>query len=1386
MQSQRSTRGALKFLTREPKQRGHPTSKIPQPPRGFKRTLKSKITQTESTQIYQSASLYRYQGSKIPIIQGQSYPGESIASERLLSQAQNLKATIRLENTTELPLIKQDFTFSHQQSVHMFPNASNFQMDGATFNTAGGNISHTVNNYYNESEPELLKVLDKLNPAKKAFHDVGTRNVCIEGTRTEILQSIISWAQDTSPDALVGYWMCGMAGTGKSTIAKSIQECKEYHNVIPTLGYQMARYSRNYAEGIQKALNTDPDIAIKDPDIQVKEVLTKPWEGASSPYSPVVVIDALDECENISLLLKHLIPAIRNLQIPGLKFFLTSRPEQHIKEYFDFDMMQQEKQTLQHFYLHNVQKSVVRDDISIFLQKGLSGMSVSKDNVNRLVESSGVLFIYAATIVKYLTGGRQRAQSRLKKVLDLKRTPDKHQTESLDDLYSQILNEALSLSKLSSGEQQQSLKVLHTSIITGRAVSCQILSELLELDLEDVQATIMDLQSVLYINQSDQAIYTFHASFADYMISETRAKNLYCNSISHHSLLAKHCLNLMHYQLKFNICNLPSSFLSDDNVPDIQTKIAENLSGALQYSCIFWAYHVERTKLDTTLGEAMETFFQLKALFWIEAMNLLKRIGECIRILGLMSKICQANKLIGAIQKTVQEMKDMANIFGLSAVKNMTPHMYLSIIPFYPALGQRLDKVVKVSSTLLSNPSIGYWQTPSEVLCMSISPDGERVVTGLKNGGIIMWNINNGEQIGEPFVGHQDWVESMSFYPDGTRMVSSSSDGTIRIWDMNTRNIVCHRFQGDRDWVMSVAISSDGSRIASGSMDETVRIWDAVSGEAIGQPFQGHEGTIYSVAFSPNGTRLVSGSHDKTIRIWDILTGDTIGMPFRLDDEVSSVSFSPDGARIAAASGDVTMFDAINGDVLWQIKDVGHRLNFSPDGTRIVSASWTTVSLWDANTGADIGQPYQGHLDDINSVVFSPDGSKIISGSEDQTVRIWDSCVQSVIHEPGQGHQEEVYCVAFSPDGARIISGSDDETIRIWDTSTGNAIGQPLLGHTDEVNSVAFSPDGTRIVSGSYDATVRIWEANTGNAIGQPLLGHTNWVTSVSFSPDGTRIVSGSYDKTVRIWDAHTGNAIGQPLLGHTKWVTSVAFSPDGTRIVSGSYDETVRIWDASTGNDIGQPLLGHPNPVNSVAFSPDGTRIVSGSYDNTVRIWDANTGNVIGQPLLGHTDWVSSVAFSPDGARIVSGSGDRTVRIWNANTGNTIGQPLLGHADWVNSVAYSPDGTRIASGSDDHTVRIWDATTLTQPEISHEPCMNSASEVTQFPYVNHSSFWYLDSEGWIQFPGVEHGIIWYSTSPPPNISLNPLAFKPLHCLIIKKFTTPLTAKPVKEYPTKF
>lgn len=458
--------------------------------------------------------------------------------------------------------------------------------------------------------------------------------------------------------------------------------------------------------------------------------------------------------------------------------------------------------------------------------------------------------------------------------------------------------------------------------------------------------------------------------------------------------------------------------------------------------------------------------------------------------------------------------------------------------------------------------------------------------------------------------------------------------------------------------------------------------------------------------------QIVEGQNDSWFERHSIFT-------IKQQEKVHSVAFSPDGSRIAGSfDKTITLWDAETVEQIGQPfsghSDTVLSVVFSQDGSIIASGSVDkTVRLWDAETGEEIGQPLSGHSGSVWSVMISPDGLRIVSGSDDRTVRVWNAQSGEQIGEPLSGHSSTVWSVAFSPDGSTIVSGSDDRTVRLWDALTREQIGESLTGHSDTVYSVAFSPDGSKIVSGSFDRSIRLWDTKTREQICQPSAGHSDTVYSVAFSPDGSNIVSGSVDRTVRLWDTVTGEQIGQPLSGHSDAIWSVVFSPDGSKVVSGSDDRTVRMWDVLSEEQTGQPIFGHSDAVHSVAFSPEGSRIASGSRDKTVILWDSVTGEQIGWPLSGHSDAVYYVAFSPNGSKLVSGSYDRTVRLWDIVTGVQIGQPLSGHFGTVWSVAFSPDISRIASGSEDGTIRLWDAgngVQIGEPLLGHSGTVSSVA----------------------------------------------------------------------------
>jgi WD40 repeat protein len=661
------------------------------------------------------------------------------------------------------------------------------------------------------------------------------------------------------------------------------------------------------------------------------------------------------------------------------------------------------------------------------------------------------------------------------------------------------------------------------------------------------------------------------------------------------------------------------------------------------------------------------------------------------------------------------------------------------------------------------------------VTAMAYSPDSKVIASGSEDGRVRLWDANRGLVIHETIVGKKNVILSLAFSPDGKVIASGGRDGKIRIWDAKSgapigSSIGEHELDGDRhdlNGVFSVKFSPNGRTIASGGGDGTVRLWNTKSGAALGLPLKGHQGGVLSLAYSPNGRTIASVGKDGTLRLWDAKSGAALSPPLMAQEGfhpimlpkfVNSVAFDPEGRTIitGANNGRVRLWDAVKqvpiGKPLLSGGDSVKSIAFSPDGRLFVSGSADgTIRLWDVNSAFQratstldfddsmVFRLIRGHAAPVSSVVISPDGSRLASGSDDQTIRIWELPIYHELapnraREPsaevipplpsiGQIFKNErsftfgnVLSVNYSPNGRKIISFSIDGKLRFWDSVSGSAIGAPLRGPVSIEEQVAFSPDGRLIASSAHVRTIQLWDAKSGTAIGALLRGHEGSVRSVAFSPDGRVLASGADDGTVRLWDAKSGSAIGAPLKGHADWVHSVAFSPDGRLIASGSGDRTVRLWDAKSGVAIGVPLKGHEARVWSVAFSPDGRLIASGSNDGTVRLWDGKSGVAIGAPLRGHEGGVWSVAFSPDGRLIASGGRDRTVRLWETRTGIPVGTPL--GMDWseVRSLTFSPDGNQIATAGS--WARRWVASPrewyrLSCARLAHHPLLRDPASVS-------------------------------------------------------------------------
>lgn len=266
-----------------------------------------------------------------------------------------------------------------------------------------------------------------------------------------------------------------------------------------------------------------------------------------------------------------------------------------------------------------------------------------------------------------------------------------------------------------------------------------------------------------------------------------------------------------------------------------------------------------------------------------------------------------------------------------------------------------------------------------------------------------------------------------------------------------------------------------------------------------------------------------------------------------------------------------------------------------------VSKRSPTSTMPDQRIGSD------GQRGQVTSVVFSPDGKRLVTGGEDRTVRMWDVSSRREL-ATFDGHTAEVLTVAISPDGGTIASGSVDRTLRLWDVATSRGVGV-LEGHHDMVRSVAFSPDGRRLASGSWDKTVKLWDVESRSEI-TTLETDRSEVKCVAFSPNGRNLASGGVNPTVEVWDLATREVIlpTQRQIRHNQ-VLSIAYSPDGKWLATASENKKVRLWDVSTYKHPVE-LLGHSEKVWSVAFGPDSRTLASADERGKIWVWKISTAS--------------------------------------------------------------------------------------------------------------------------------------------------------------------------------
>ncbi|KAG8738853.1 hypothetical protein FRC10_006424, partial [Ceratobasidium sp. 414] len=460
--------------------------------------------------------------------------------------------------------------------------------------------------------------LRELKPVDLASYDPARE--CIAGTRVDIINEIVAWVQrsDAGPSLA---WVQGLAGLGKSSIATSVcrqldeqhalassffckrdnPELREPRRVLTTIIYGLARRWEAYGEAVVAVLREDPDLHSKHIQPLYDALVAKPLQGlteAKQPTgTPVVVVDALDECGD-NTTRKQLLACLRGMSqlVPSLKVIVTSRPDVDIQEFFS-------RSSAGRFTEYNVLNYDALGDIRIFVRDKLADMSRvdnwPQDAVERLAQRSSGLFIWAHTACKFIMGGYDR-RKRFEQVLAGTRLRDS--SSDLDVLYAT----AVKAGALDGDEDNMEyvLKCLGAVVVTAAHMPLPISSLAMlmrgRIPLDVLDRVIGSLSSVLYVDQNlDGAVRFSHPSFMDYITDSSRSKALCVDLGQQNTILAECCLETMVGDLKFNICNLETSEIFDDDIPNIETRVDDAIGHQLAYSCRFWSSHVAQAKVDT-------------------------------------------------------------------------------------------------------------------------------------------------------------------------------------------------------------------------------------------------------------------------------------------------------------------------------------------------------------------------------------------------------------------------------------------------------------------------------------------------------------------------------------------------------------------------------------------------------------------------------------------------------------------------------------------------------------------------------------------------------------------------------------------------------------------
>lgn len=546
-----------------------------------------------------------------------------------------------------------------------------------------------------------LSGLHAVNEAAFDSHDEEHNARCLAGTRVGTLEQVERWVDEYDSEQI--FWLHGGAGTGKSTISRTVAhnlhkqdqlgasfffkrgegDRSKARRLFTTIAEQLAQKSPSIRRGVIETLNKIPNIAHKALSEQFDDLILKPLSenNYNVGVNLIAVIDALDEIDS-DLDIQTVLSLFRRLgQVSSnmrLRLFMTSRPEVPVR--LGFSKMT--KKTHRDITLHEVAPPVIEHDIALYMKHEFASIRDSRmtpslalpedwpgqEAIRALVQRAVPLFIFAATTCRFIGDPKGNPKSRLKKILD-----QQNQTlgSKLDQTYQPVLEQLLADQSQGSGEGdfEQYMELIGSIVLLADPLSAKSVSTLLRVDYEDVCTRLEWLHSVLSVPEDPNApVRPLHLSFREYLI-DPRKRNksqFWVDERRMHDMLATRCIELLSEsgRLKQDICNLemPGARRADISNHTIQDAIPAEVA----YACRYWVYHIQRSHRRLKDGGQVDTFLRAHLLHWIEALSWLNSLSN---VIGFLSSLRSLTDVGLICYSNVQRYNELKSVYRLSVTQ---------------------------------------------------------------------------------------------------------------------------------------------------------------------------------------------------------------------------------------------------------------------------------------------------------------------------------------------------------------------------------------------------------------------------------------------------------------------------------------------------------------------------------------------------------------------------------------------------------------------------------------------------------------------------------------------------------------------------------------------